>query len=65
MMQMNEAEKGGCQEEIQELIEELRAKEMLSDEAQEKIDALLEERRVTKAGILAVDRQSRRQTFAD
>ena len=64
-MQMNESQRGECQEEIQELIEELRAKEMLSDEAQEKIDALLEEGRITKAGIIAIDRQSRRQTFAD
>lgn len=62
---MNESQRGECQEEIQELIEELRAKEMLSDEAQEKIDALLEEGRITKAGIIAIDRQSRRQTFAD
>lgn len=64
MIQMQELKREVCQERVENLIKELKTNDMLSDEVQEEIDALLEEGRYTKAGRLAVDSRSQKQTFA-
>lgn len=65
MIQMEEFGRDVCQMEIQELVEEMKAKEMLSDEVREEVNSLLKEGQYSKAGRLAVDFRSQRQTFAD
>lgn len=65
MVQMQEFERDVFQRKVKELIKELKANDMLSDEVQEEIDSLLEEERYTVAGRLAVDSRSQKQTFVD
>lgn len=62
---MNETEPDYWEAEIENLVQELAKREILSDEKRAEIESLLEDGRYEKAGQITVKNTSRTNAFAD